>query len=223
MEGINWRCKLIGSQLLRYADNQRYLLYDIESNGLNLHTSKPWQIAYAICTNKCIESINIRHILWKDLEMSDDAARVNRFDRQKYLSLAEDPDLVLQDFEKLLMDKELCPLGHNILGFDSYVVNSWRRDMGRKEDWDFVSRSIDTLCLSRAYRHQIVPDTKDFWSWQYKMLSLRSGKKKGMGASLGAMAREFQIEYDERYSHEASYDCRVNHQVFQKLLWSVEV
>lgn len=214
---------MIGSQLLRYQDNQRYLCFDIESNGLNLAASKPWQLAYAICTNRHIEATVVRHIAWPDLEMSEDAARVNRFDRKKYESLAEDAKDVWKDFGPLLEDENLLIVGHNLYGFDCYVVNTWRRLMGLPVDWSFMPRIVDTLCLARAYRHGLVPDLKDFAAWQYKTLSIKGSRAKGMGCSLGAMAREFQIPYDERLAHEASYDIGINHEVLKKLLWSVEV
>lgn len=213
---------MIGSSLLRYQDNQRFILLDTETEGLNLARSKPWQIAYAICTIHGVESINVRYPKWDDLQVSDDAARVTHFDKAKYLSLAEDPDLILKDFENLLFNDEYLLLGHNLLGFDSYVLNTWRRLLGRPTDWSFVPRIVDTLCLSRAYRYQIVPDKTSFLSWQYKMLTKHS-RAKGMGASLGSMAREFDISYDERMAHDAAYDIGINHEVFKKLLWSVEV
>lgn len=213
---------MIGSDLLRYQDKQKYLIIDGESNGLNLHDSQPWQIAYVICTSKTIEQAVVRYPKWDGFVMSDEAARVTRFDMKDYLARAEPADDVLKDFETLLFDPEYLILGHNLIGFDAYLINTWRRLCGRKEDWSFVSRIVDTLCLSRAYRFQIVPDRNDFIGWQYKMLTMRS-RSKGMGASLGAMAREFGIEYDERLAHDAGVDIRYNHEVFKRLIWEVEV
>ncbi len=213
---------MIGADLLRYQDQQRYLLLDCETESLNLARTRPWQIAYAICSNKGVESVNVRYPFWADLSVSDEAARITRFDKADYLARAEDPSTILTDLETLLLDPSYLILGHNILGFDHYVLATWRRLCGRPTDWSWVPRTIDTLCLSRAYRFQIAPDRTDLLSWQYKMLTIRS-KAKGMGASLGAMAREFGIEYDERRAHDAQYDTTVNHEVFKRLIWEVEV
>lgn len=213
---------MIGSSLLRYQDNQRYILWDVETEGLSLFHSRPWQIAYAICTNREIESINVRYPLWTDLNVGEEAARITRFDRKAYLAQAEPANEVLKDFETLIYDPSYLSIGHNILGYDNYVLQTWRRLCGRSEDWSYTDRTIDTLCLSRAYRFQIVPDHSDIVAWQYKMLTQRS-KAKGMGASLGAMAREFNVDYDEHKAHDAEYDARCNHQVFNRLLWSVEI
>lgn len=213
---------MIGSELLRYQNDQKYLLIDTETEGLNLFASRPWQIAYTICTNKEIGKVNIRYPLWEDLKVSDEAARITRFNKQNYLSLAEKPEDILKDFEQLLLDPSYTIIGHNLLGFDIYILETLRRLTGRVTDWSYLPRIVDTLCLSRAYRHNIVPDLKNFTAWQYKMLTMRM-KGKGFGASLGAMAREFKIDYNERLAHDAEYDCSINHQVFQKLLWAVEV
>ncbi len=214
---------MIGSDLLRYQDNQRFLCWDVETEGLSLTRARPWQIAYAICTIKGIESINVRYPLWEDLSVSEEAARVTRFDMKDYRARAEPADEVLKDFESILFDPSIMSLGHNLLGFDVYVVNTWRRLCGQKTDWSFVPRVVDTLALSRAYRYGHAPDRSNPLAWQYKMLGIRGTRAKGMGCSLGAMAREFGVEYDERQAHNASYDCHVNHAVFNKLAWSVEV
>lgn len=213
---------MIGASLLRYQDNQRYCIADFETEGLSLTRSRPWQLSYAICTNRHIEKIVTRYPLYEDLNVSDEAARVTRFDKKAYLAQAEDPIKVLADFEEVAMDSSVCTIMHNGLGFDGYVWQTMRRLQGKPLDWSFIPRLIDTLCLSRAYRFQIAPDLKAFTAWQYKMLTIRS-KAKGMGASLGAMAREFQIDYDERYAHDSEYDLKVTHEVFKKLIWCLEV
>lgn len=211
---------MIGSGLLRYADNQRFGLFDIESEGLNLAFTRPWQIAYIIFTNKTVEKVVNKHILWNDLNISDEAARVTRFDRQHYLSFAEDPHVVLAEFERDILDPTVIPVFHNGLGFDVYPLEVWRRACGKKTTWDYVSRCVDTNCLAKAYKKGIHPDRENFVAWQYKLQSFR---EKGLKTSLGVMAKEFGIPYDENKAHDALYDCDVNRQVFQKLIWSVEI
>lgn len=213
---------MIGADLLRFQDYQRYLIFDIESEGLSLTRSRPWQLAYALCTNRAIEAMTVRYPLFKDINVSDEAARVTRFDKSTYLARGEDPAQVLRDFEEIAMDPSVLVVGHNILGFDAYVWQTLRRLHGLPTDWSYVPRMIDTLCLSRAYRFGLTPDLKAFTAWQYKMLTIRS-KAKGMGASLGAMAREFEVPYDERQAHDAAYDLQINHKVFRQLVYKVEV
>lgn len=213
---------MIGSSLLRYQDNQKYLIFDTETEGLNLARARPWQIAYATYNNKGVEKIIVKYPFWKDINVSSEAAYVTRFNKNEYLALAEDPKVILKEFEEIAMDPNILICGHNILGFDIYVWKNLKTLCGQQIDWSFMSRMVDTLCLSRAYRHNIKPDLENFIIWQYKMLTLKKGGK-GFGASLGAMAREFEIGYNEKLAHDAKYDCDVNYKVFKKLIWSIEV
>ncbi len=218
---------MIGSDLLRYADKQRFLIHDFETESLNLFAARPWQLSYALCTNKYIDKVITRYPLYTDINVSDEAARITRFDKKHYLSVGEDPVKVLADFEEIALDPSVLLLGHNVLGYDRYIWRTMRRLQGKPIgdafNMDINSRLIDTLCLSRAYRHGIVPDLKDYAAWQYKALSIKGTRAKGMGCSLGAMAREFQIPYDERLAHDATYDTNVNFEVFKKLIIAVEV
>ncbi len=211
---------MIGASLLRYREDQRFLIYDFETEGLSLYHSRPWQISYAICTLKKIESIVVRHLDWPDLKVSDGAARITRFDMRTHKSIAEDPSVVLADFDALIYDSQYHPTGHNILGFDVYVHQTWRRLCGKTVDWSYVPRSLDTNALTKAYKKQFKPDLENLLAWQYKCMHFR---EKGLKSSLGSVAREFGLEYDERYAHDAAYDCRVNHGVLNKLIWSLEI
>lgn len=212
---------MIGSELLRYKTDQLYLIADTETEGLSLGRSRPWQISYAVCTLKEVLSIKVRHLNWPLLSVSPEAARITRFDMASHLSIAEDPAVVLGDFEPLLYDPKYIVVGHNWLGFDAYVVQTWRRLCGRQGvDWSYLPRTLDTNALSKAYQKQWKPDRENMWAWQYRCLEHR---EKGLKSSLGAMARLFEVPYDERFAHDAAYDTRVNHGVLKGLVWGMEV
>lgn len=214
---------MIGADLLRYKKDQKYCVFDIETEGLNLLRSKPWQIAYMVYCNGNVEESRVRYPFWKDLSISKEAAEVTRFDKKSYLQNAEPPDKVLNDFEQIILDPSIMVVGHNILGFDLYIWQSWRRLNGLKTDWSVLDRSIDTFALARAYRHQHLPDKSNLIAWQYRMISIRGSRAKGMGCSLGSIAKEFNIPYDERQAHDAMYDIGVNKQVFNQLIWNIEI
>lgn len=44
--------------LLRFKFNQKYVIFDTETEGLNLVTSKPWQLAWIEAEGKQIEKQN---------------------------------------------------------------------------------------------------------------------------------------------------------------------
>lgn len=225
---------MIGSSLLRYQDNQQYVIWDLETESLNLYHSRPWQISYGIGDLKGIKQHHVRYIWWEDLNISDEAARITRFNYEHYKANAEPAEAVLGDFEAFLLSPEYILGGHNLLGFDIYQLENWRRACGHKTDWSYKDRIIDTLCLSKAYRSNIKP-SGDRLTWQYKLLDFWVSKKKASkeetpeekkrrgGTSLGAMCREFKIDYDESRAHDAQYDTEVNHKLLNRLIWSVEI
>lgn len=210
---------MIGSELLRYKPDQKFLIFDKETEGLNLFSSRPWQISYAICTVKEILDIKVRHIHWPDLYVSDQAARVTRFNMASHLRIAEDPEVVLKDFEALALDPQYILAGHNILGYDIYVWETWRRLISRTTDWSYLPRILDTNCLMKAYKKGFAP-SGDRLTWQYKLLDYR---EKGLKSNLGVCAKEFKIPYDETRAHDAKYDTQINHAVLNKLIWAVEI
>ena len=89
-------------ELLRYNFKQRYIVFDTETEGLNLITSKPWQVAWIECEGKKVVKKHNRFIKWDNLNVSPEAARVTGFDRDHYESVAEDPKTVWKDFQKVL-------------------------------------------------------------------------------------------------------------------------
>ena len=93
-------------ELLRYNFKQRYIVFDTETEGLNLITSKPWQVAWIECEAKVVKKHN-RFIKWDNLNVSPEAARVTGFDRDHYESVAEDPKPYGRIFKKLFTTKNL--------------------------------------------------------------------------------------------------------------------
>ncbi len=212
---------MLGSELLRYKDSQKYLIKDIESNSLNLFFGLPWELSYAVANNKSIESIHTRYILWPNFKISDETAAINHFNKRLYEEKGEKPEVVWADFSQLLYDKDIRVVGHNIIGFDFYMLNAWCNGMGIKLDHEIVRRFIDTLCLSKAYKCNILPDNDNFTNWQCKLTNF--WPPRGVKTSLGAMCKELGIEYDTSRAHGAEYDIQVNFEVFKQLLWKLEI
>lgn len=210
---------MIGSNLLRYKDDQLFLLHDWETEGLNLYNTRGWQLAYAICTIHRVISIKVRHLNWPNLNVSPEAARVTRFNMAEHLKIAEDPAVVMRDFNKLRYDPQYIRAGHNILGFDDYVTKAANRMLGLPHVESPELRALDTNALMKGYLKGWKPGP-DILATQYRWLNYR---EKGLKSSLGLCARTFSLEYDERQSHRADYDVYVNHGVLNKLVWSIEI
>ena len=76
----------MNDDLLRYNDKQKYLIFDFETCNLNLVSQKnrPWQLSYIVATKNKILKKADHFLKWKDLKVSDGAARATRFDFKKY-------------------------------------------------------------------------------------------------------------------------------------------
>ncbi len=165
----------MNDQLLRFDKKQKYLVLDTETEGLNLIKSKPYQVSWIIAQGDTILEKNNRYIWWEDLNMSEDAARITRFNKDFYKSKAEDPKVVWGDFCKELYNPEYKIVGQNLLGFDVYMINVWRKLMGLGSDHSYIDRIIDTLSLARAIAKEDKPDFDNFICWQYGWNSFSNG------------------------------------------------
>ncbi len=218
---------MVGSNLLRYQPEQSFCIFDFESEGLNLYDSRPWEIAWAIANLKDgIKSIHVEMIRWPNLRMDESNPSFRHFDRARYEREARDPHEVWSEFAPCIYGGVNRSVGHNILSYDSAMISVWRRGMGLRPDhsWIYNPPLLDTLCLSKAFKSQWIPDLSSpeaTVAWQYRCYHQRLAK--GVKTKLGVMCAEFGIEYDQGRAHEAKYDISVNWEVAKKLIWAVEI
>lgn len=210
---------MIGSELKRYAPNQRYMPADKETEGLNLHFDRPWEVAYMVCDANNVYERVVEYIWWPDLHVSAGAAAITRFNYAEYKEKALPAAEVLARYEERLFDPSTLIIGHNFY-FDAYMHRSWRRGVGKEPDWSWMDRMIDTHCLFKAMKKGWKPDLTDYRAWQYRVQNWR---EKGLKSNMGYVCRELGIEYDEHQAHGALYDIDKTRQVWENLKWKVEV
>lgn len=208
------------NDLLRFKNDQNYLVCDTETEGLNLTYSRPWQCSWIICRGKTVVSKHDHFIAWDDLRVSADAARITGFNENLYQSRAEDPLTVFKEFSKYLYDPSFLVVGQNILGFDVYMINVWRKLIGLGSDYSFLPRVIDTKSLSTAIFKDILPDRENLLSWQYKMLHIR---EKGLKTSQGFMLKHYGIPHDPKLLHNSLYDVEMTFEIFKKQIYNLDI
>lgn len=211
------------SELLRYNKKQKYILFDGETTNLALikGLNLPWQWSYIVCVGSEIVHESDNYIKWPDLKLSEDARRITHFDDNKYNRLAKDPEPILNEFEKYLYDPEYIVLFHNGLNFDVYVHNIYRQLMGRKPDFSYIERCIDTNSLAKAIAKGIkLGKDEDRTCWMYRLNDFR---EKGLKTSLISQLKKYKIEFQEDKLHDGIEDCRLNWEVFKKQIWEVEI
>jgi hypothetical protein len=209
--------------MLRFNKDQKYICFDFETCHLNLlnDSNKPWQLSYIIAKGNQIQKEVDNYIFWPDLKLSEGAKLVTHFDERKYHSLAADPEDILSVFESYLYDKDYLIVGQNLLGFDVYIHNIYRRLLGHKPDFSFTKRILDTNCIAKAIKKNLKPPTdSDLIFWQYKLNDFR---EKGLKTSIKAQLKEYKIDFDEALLHNSLYDVQMNFRIFQKQIWQIDI
>lgn len=215
------------NNLISQDENLKYILYDFETCGLNLLSleNKPWQIGFLVCQGSKILETHAYYIKWDKLIVSPGAAKATRFDYNHYLKNAVENEKILDLFEKYIYSPEYLILFHNGLQFDTYIHNIWRKNLGRKPDYSFINRCIDSNALSKAEKlgNKYSGDINDdFLAFQYSNLSI---KAKGVKTNLTALGKELKItEVNYDNLHDATEDCKLNRLIWEKhLKWRFDL
>jgi len=206
--------------LLRFDKKQKYLVFDTETEGLNLIRSRPWQVAWLVVEGGKILEKHDMFLDWPNLDVSAGAAKITGFTMKEYNKRRESPRKVWEKFSKHLYDKDTFIVGQNLLGFDVYMVNIWRELMKLEADYSYVERIIDTRALAVAIAKDIPVDKDDFISWQYRLINHRERKLK---TSQAFLLKKYNIDHDPKRLHDALYDIEMNFKVFRKQLFDLEI
>lgn len=213
----------MNSELLRFNKKQKYLVFDFETCNLNLASpdNKPWQLAFIIAQGADVIEKHDYYIKWDDLKISKDAEKITGFSRKKYNDKSVDASKVLDHFESFLYDEDYINLGHNILGFDIYIHNIFRRLLGKPTNYSYLDRSIDTLSLAKSIDKEIPYNKSEPLSvFQFKLNSFR---QRGMSLNLASCCKKYDIDFDPSKLHDALYDITKNFDFFTKMLWKIEI
>ena len=206
--------------LLRFNKKQRYVVFDTETEGLNLVTSRPWQVAWLLVEGDTIIDKHDYYIHWPNLNVSEGAARVTGFYYKEYSKKSLPPNTVWEKFSKDLYDENNLIVGQNLLGFDVYMVNVWRKLMGLGGNYSYVKRIIDTKSLATAIAKQIPVERENLIAWQYRLLNHR---ERGLKTSQATLLKKYNIDHDPKRLHDALYDIEMNFKVFRKQLFDLEI
>ena len=194
--------------------NQKYLVFDTETEGLNLHSSKTWQLSWIVCQGSKVLETHDKFIKHKELNIPEVVRKLTGFDWDKYNSKAESLISVWSKFEKYLFDPQYIVVGQNLLGFDVYMVSHLQRMLGQEPDYSYLPRIYDTRALAKAYREELDKPSGDLLSWQYKIINDRTLKAK---VSQNQLLKFFDIDFEEDKLHDALYDIKMCYKVFLKL------
>ena len=194
--------------------NQKYLVVDTETEGLNLHSSKAWQLSWIVCQGNKILEEHDEFIAHKNLNIPEVVKKMTGFNWDKYNEKSKSLSKVWSKFETYLYDPQYIIVGQNLLGFDVYMLALLQKMLGQQPDYSYLPRIYDTRALAKAYRENLDKPKDNFLSWQYKIINNRSLKAK---VSQGTLLKFFDIDHDESKLHDALYDIKKCFEVFCEL------
>jgi len=208
--------------LLRFNKQNKFVFIDMESFNLclNFCHNLPWQIGLVKANGDIKTDSKNYYIKWDtDLKISQEAARITRYDHKK----VEKEGLNIKDSfptVKDWLDHADYIVGHNILGFDIFLIKELYEHMGCH--WDhLMNKIIDTNCIARGIKYGTpYKPNENLLEYQYKIYHT---KRRDVKSSLSTLGKEFEIEHDYEKLHDALNDLDLNLKVWNKLKWQVEI
>ena len=207
--------------MFRFDEDKTVVFFDYETFNLCLSFlhNRPWQLGLLTMENGEKTQAENLYIGWEtDLKISDDAARITRYNKkthdEKALPQKEVFETMYEAFEKADWI-----IGHNIIGFDLHLFKEWC--LVNKADWKkLLPKFIDSNCVAKGIALGLQPDPKDdFTHYQYRLYHHRA---RGIKTSLTALGKQLEIDVDYDNLHDALNDIELNRLVWDKLKFQIE-
>jgi len=210
--------------LLRYEGEKGKTFVFIDCETLNLCLNfchnLPWQVAMIKTVDgKKIDEKDI-YIKWDTkLKISSGAARITKYNPSTIEKRGVPPEEIFPTIQDWLDNADYI-VGHNIIGFDIYLIRDYYKKMGKA--WKhLMPKIIDTMCLSRGLKMDVpYSASEDFLEYQYKLAHMRT---KGVKTNLKAMGKDFSIQHDYDRLHNAIVDLELNLKIWNKLKWTINI
>jgi hypothetical protein len=212
--------------LVRFDKKIKILFIDFETANLCLSSkfNLPWQMALLKTTGGVAENSGESILInWGDeFKFSKGALEMaHSYCKNKMQSEGLKPIEAFKILSDALSETEAIA-GHNILGFDIYMIKCLYEKMGRMLPNILGKKKIfDTLALAKGHFNNIpIQKNENPVSYQYKMIN---NIIKGSKTSLSKVAESFGIEYNQGLLHDALYDLDLNLKVWNKLKYQIDI
>lgn len=195
------------------AYDQKYILFDTETEGLNLGYSRPWELSYLEGQGRKVVKSKQIYIDIPDLELSQTVIRLTNFSWERYNDTKVSPEEAWEEFAPLLFNEEYKVVGQNIIKYDSWILNVLAGMIGAEYNFEWLERALDTRLLGVAIKNDIEkPRNGSMLNWQLKLYNDKTLKHKGTAQE--AMLKLFGIDYDKYKLHDGLYDCQMSWKIF---------
>ena len=209
--------------LIRFSKDKALIFIDCETENLCLNGSHnlAWQIAMIKTVNgKKVDEKNFIVKYDRELHVSAAAARITRFSPASHAKKAVEFDQIFPTVRDWLDNADYV-LGHNILGFDIYLIKFMYESQGLSYQ-HLMDKVLDTMCLVRGIKLGVEhkPESESVLEYQYKLLHTR---KKGLKTNLMGVSKEYGIEHDYEKLHDAIVDLELNLKLWNKMIYQLSI
>ena len=154
-----------------------------------------------------------------NLKISEDARRITRYPEQLIQTTGNKFDDIFDTVRDWLDNSDYI-VGHNILGFDLYLIKEMYLLKGLRAS-HLVNKILDTNCLAKGIKYGIPKMPKETSiEYQYKLLHTY---RKGIKTNLTALGKDYNIDHDYDNLHNAIVDLDLNLKVWNKIKFQVEI
>ncbi len=217
--------------LLRFDFNQEYLTFDFETSALNLVSTDitvPWSLGYSLHKYKHQQFTKERYLYWPDTidimrTWGREAAYINRFNEEEYISRAEDPSFIISDFIPYLDNENIISVSANGYGFDYAMHKIVCARLGIKPNLDFLNRHVDIQIIEKAKVLSLpIPQvgTDEFRDFSIKLSEYH---ERNLKTNLKLLCNKYGVLYNEGYHHQACEDIRMTFDIFLAMIHKYDI
>lgn len=194
---------------------QKFVVFDFETEGLNLKYSRPWEISYVIGQGTKVLKEEQIYVDVPSLNLSSKVKKLTGFNQEKYDRTKIPAAVAWKKIWPLFSDPDNLLVGQNIINFDLFMIGILAEMAEEEIDYSVLDRFVDTRWLYLAYKNKIEkPRHGSLIEWQMRLSNNRD--LKGRSSQL-TMLKEFGIEFDKDKLHDGLYDCQKSWEIFCQL------
>ena len=182
---------MISGDLLKYnLETKKFIFWDLESNGLHLHYTRPFEISYLLYQGNRFQKEKQIFLKYPVYKIRPEIAKHTHYDKNKIDEIGIAPKSGLQDVLSYLLDPEYHIVFSNGLNYDCMVFHNSCKELGLECGYSWLPRCYDINALFKGMKLGRKVDNDNLLAYQ---LSCNNVVQKGLKSNLQYMAKEFNI------------------------------